>query len=212
MVDGKPVAAVAPAGSLPGKPVCDNCTMVDWFSDSRRMLIGRNENELLRLDPETGKLISVLTARTGKLLSACSHCYFAARLSHDDRWVAFLVVAPDGGGDQYVARAGDVPAPEQEWIRIRPGEYVDSPFWSAADRLLYFAGDRDGHVCIWAQRLDPETKMPRGEPFAVRHMHRPEQARLTFGRYFVLNGTRDKLIFPYFTMTSNLWMAKLDVK
>ncbi len=212
VVDGKPVAAVAPAESLPGKPVCDDCTMVDWFSDSRRMLIGRNESEIHRLDPETGKSVPVLRVRTGRLLSACSHCYFAGRLSHDDRWVAFVIAAPGGGLDLYIARVGEAPAPEQEWVRIRPGEYVDSPFWSADDRLLYFISDRDGHMCVWAQRLDPETKTPRGEPFAACHLHRPEHAHFTFGRRFVVNGTRDKLIVPILTMTSNLWMAKLNAR
>ena len=31
---------------------------------------------------------------------------------------------------------------------------------------------RDGFLCLWAQAVDPGTKAPRGEPFAVFHAHR----------------------------------------
>jgi hypothetical protein len=87
-----------------------------------------------------------------------------------------------------------------------------SPVWSSDGGLLYYLSDRDGHTCVWAQRLDPATKRPLGAPFSVYHLHRPETSAAGWGRIMFLVGARDKLILPIWKMTSNLWMTKLDTK
>jgi len=46
-------------------------------------------------------------------------------------------------------------------------------WWSPDGNLLYFISERDGFVCLWAQRLDPATKHPQGAAFPIRHFHTP---------------------------------------
>ena len=161
--------------------------------------------------------MQVLTVSSGKVLGA--------RLSPDDRWLAFVVAAPDRPIETYVARVGDAPSPQDAWLRIPTGRsYANiwwfvrpptlrtanspSPVWDAGGDLLYYVSDRDGHACIWAQRLDPRTKQPQGAPYVLRHLHRTAAA--VFGGAAFLASSRDRLFFPEMTVTSNLWTAKID--
>ena len=42
---------------------------------------------------------------------------------------------------------------------------------SIGRRTDYFTSQRDGHLCLWAQRLDAGSHRPAGAPFAVEHLH-----------------------------------------
>lgn len=65
--------------------------------------------------------------------------------------------------------------------------------------------NRDGHGCIWGQRLDPKTKRPVGSQFAVRRIHRPETSEAIGGRQMFLLPSRDKLIVNIASRTGNLY-------
>lgn len=163
--------------------------------------------------------MQVLTLPAGKVLGA--------RLSPDDRWLAFVVAAPDRQIETYVARVGDAPTPQDAWVRIPIGRsYADiwwfvrpptlrrmrnlSPLWDAGGDLLYYVSDRDGHSCIWAQRLDPRTKQPQDAPYVLRHLHRTATSAAMIGGVMFLAGSRDRLFFPEWTVSSNVWTAKMQ--
>jgi hypothetical protein len=75
--------------------------------------------------------------------------------------------------------------------------------------MLYFLSDRDGFRCLWAQRLEPATKRPLGEPFAVEHFHR---ARLSMTRLTNRSDAigvavgRGRVVLAVGEMTGNLWL------
>src|SRR2546423_46255 len=80
--------------------------------------------------------------------------------------------------------------------------------WTPDGNLLYVVSRRDGAQCIWAQRLDAATKRPRGEAFAVYHIH---GARLkvtssglaNFGPAILPDG----IIFGLDEETGNVWIG-----
>jgi hypothetical protein len=74
----------------------------------------------------------------------------------------------------------------------------------------WYGQHRDGHTCVWAQRLDPATKQPQGAAYPLYHLHRTETLPAMFGKAMFLAASRDKLIVPEWTVTGNLWTAKLE--
>ena len=131
----------------------------------------------------------------------------------DDRWIAFTVDVPGGDLQSYIAPVGDSPSPEKEWIRFSGGAgYAWSPLWAPGGDLVYYMSNRDGHACIWAQRLDPATKKPVGAPFNVHHLHRPEASDAGYGRTMFLLGSPDKLMVNIRSMSANLWLTKVETK
>ena len=94
-----------------------------------------------------------------------------AEISPDMKWLAFHT--PDGDESPvFITPMRDGQgAPEQHWIRIADKGNNRRPWWSPDGRILYFRSERDGFPCLWAQRLDPATKHPKGEPFPVTHIH-----------------------------------------
>jgi hypothetical protein len=79
--------------------------------------------------------------------------------------------------------------------------------------LLYFYSDRDGNVCLWAQRLDPESKHPLGQPTAVQHFH---TARLNLKSVPLIQRgmsvTRERIFLSAGEVTGNIWMAVYGAK
>jgi Tol biopolymer transport system component/predicted Ser/Thr protein kinase len=212
------ISFVGPPESLPGKQVCEDCQVFGFSSDSQHALVLYGTRRLVRQSISTGAQVHVLTVSSGKVLDA--------RLSPDDRWLVFVVAAPDRQIETYVTRVGDPSASQDAWLRIpMDRSYADiwwfvrpptlrttrnmSPLWNASADLLYYFSDRDGHACIWAQRLDARTKQPQGAPYVLRHLHRTATSAAVSGDYF-LAGSQDRLFFPEWTATSNLWTAKLD--
>jgi len=217
-IKGKIVSFVGPPESLPGRQICEDCQILGIFSDSQRALIRYGPRRLVRRNLSTGAETQLLTVASGGLLDA--------RLSPDDRWLTFLLAAPDRGIETYIAPVGEAsPAPET-WLHLPTDRsYVNaswfispdfrtirsfSPVWAADGDLLFYFSDRDGHTCIWAQRLESKTKQPQGNPYALCHLHRTETSPASFGKAMFLAAARDRLILPVWTVTSNLWTAKVD--
>ena len=99
-------------------------------------------------------------------------------------------------------------APESEWIVI--SRDADAPGWSPDASLLYFWSDRDGSPCLWAQRLDPATKHPTGEPLSIRHFH---SRGLSWKNLYLgapdVAVAPDKIVFNLGEHTGNIWMTHL---
>lgn len=97
---------------------------------------------------------------------------------------------------------------EKDWTKISEGR-AERPWWSPDGNLLYSLDRRDGNECIWAQTLDPATKRPKGEAFAVQHFHEArlqEKDPLSFGPAIVPDG----LIFSLLEMSRNVWIGELQ--
>jgi len=109
---------------------------------------------ILRLDSIQGDLL------------ATSRWIATATFSPDDQWFSFMEVAQQGLRS-YVARVRDAPIPETAWITAIDGAVA----WSPDGNMLYATSYRDGHNCIWVQRVHPVTKRAVGAPFGVFHSH-----------------------------------------
>jgi eukaryotic-like serine/threonine-protein kinase len=104
--------------------------------------------------------------------------------------------------------AGD----KAEWVSATDGKFFDDkPQLSPDGNTLYFYSSRDGHFCIWAQRLDATTKRPRGEPFAVQHFHDASMAIGSSSQHLIdLCVAKDKLVTNLDMFQGDIWKMKLD--
>ncbi len=185
----------------PSREICQDCAILDLFSDSKAAVIQYGK-DVVRQDLTSGERIPILTANEGTIRDAS--------LSADDRWLALLLSGAPGRYAIYVVPVRARAVPEQEWILIdEETGYVESPRWSADGNLIYFFSERDGHSCIWAQRLATTTRRPDGHAFALYHEHR---ARVVLNRprgWASISVARDKLVFAGGEAAGNIWMAQL---
>jgi hypothetical protein len=140
------------------------------------------------------------------------HSLWDATFAPDDRWVLFndtvesrarIIVAPISDGQGHVDSASWIPITDQKG-------WADKPRWSPDGRLVYYVSERDGFRCVWAQRLDPASRRPQGEPFAVHHEH---GASLSLRNLLLPNlglaVARDRLVFNAGAQTGNIWLTRL---
>jgi Tol biopolymer transport system component len=184
------------------KTVCRGCRPLAWLPDENRFLFQYRDRRL------SVKGIGEDEGR--EVLRSEEFGIAEPRPSPDGKWIAFHVTKRPVGMQVFVAPFRDSePVREKDWIAITGDSSNDrSAHWSPDGSLLYFLSDRDGHRCVWAQRLDSRTKLPRGEPFGVQHFH---HARLSLmnGREpgdVGLSVAKDRLVVSVFEMTGNIWM------
>jgi serine/threonine protein kinase/Tol biopolymer transport system component len=175
--------------------VCKGCgEATDWSADGKHIIGNTVDGRAWLLD--------VPSWRRSDLLST-AHWIATNLVSPDNRWFTF---EDHGAGYDraYIAPLTKMPAPENTWILIKE---LFSALWSPDGNLLYGPSGRDGHWCIWAQRLNPVTKFPIGTPFPVFHSHnaRLSHANATEGWLSVAG---NRMIFSMGERTGNIWMAE----
>ena len=178
--------------------LCDDCEhVVGWSADSGKILFS---------DYSAHSFAGVLDVKSGQrtILKHPKLSVQPRSFSPDGRWIA--VVAENPLRVMIVPfRPGQSPT-EDDWIFVTEPGGETWPQWSPNGNLLYFTSNRDGLRCIWAQALDPKTKRPTGEPFAVLHLHGALlRMRGGMGQLAV---ARNKLAFSLEERTGNIWMLK----
>jgi Tol biopolymer transport system component len=147
------------------------------------------------------------------LLDSPAASLYQGNFSSDGKWLTFNAAIP--GSRLFIAPfRGESTIPEAQWIAVTDGTYWDDkPRWSPDGKLLYFTSDRDGFVCLWAQRLEPVTKKPIGPAFVIYHFHEARRSMLNAGyAHLEVSVARDKIVFNLGELTGNLWRAQLDLK
>ena len=197
-------------GGAPRK-VCGNCGLpTDWSHDGRWLLFepGSRIPGIGLLDVASGSAREIAVHATYKLHSA--------RFSPDSRWVAFHAETGTYTRRIFIARLqGETLGGESQWIPITAGADVDiAPAWSPDGNLLYFISERDGFRCIWAQRLDPDSKIAVDRPFAVQHFHTGARTLLTNFRanplQIGLSASDRGIIYSLEELRGNIWTMELQ--
>jgi len=162
--DKRMVYAAAPGGT-PEK-LCEGCLRAsDWSRDEKKLLVFGGS-------PYQINLLDVASHQQFPLLRHPAHNLLYGRFSPDDRWVSFTErIGPNRASIVIAPLDGLEAVPEDAWIRISEEGAEDWANWSPDGKTLYFTSGRDGHTCLWAQRLDAGSHKPLGEAFAVQHLH-----------------------------------------
>jgi len=199
---GKVASFVARSGESAGREICRGCSVLGFFSDSHRVLARVGPTRLVRRDLQGGTETPLLELEAGAILDA--------DLSWDDRWLAVLLGRTDGTvAIEVLSADGRVSPPAGSIPIVESQRWLGTPRWSPDGSRLYFLANRDGFRCLWAQALDPATKRPRGEAFAVFHAHRNPWRMLGPRTAFSFTVGRDRLVFNAAEVTGNVLMGRL---
>ena len=163
--NGKRFVSVSAPGGVP-EMLCEGCLRAqDWSRDGKSLLaFGGSPFQFFILD--------LASHRQTTLLRHPKYNLLYGRFSPDYRWVTFTARIQPGHARIMIAPAdGPKPIPESAWIQIAEERDEDWANWSPDGNTLYFTSARDGHYCLWAQRLDALSHRPVGEAFPVQHFH-----------------------------------------
>jgi Tol biopolymer transport system component len=192
-------------GSAPEK-LCEWCECLEPTVDGSALVYAR-----LHPAPEHIVVRNMASGEEQVFLRHGQYHLYQPMLSADNRWLVFYASLALDRSRVYVApfRPGSSPL-ESEWIAVTDGSAHDTtPRWSPDSNRLLFASNRDGFLCLWGQRLHPQTKRPAGEAFAVAHFH---QASKRLGNVGVtkrgFSVARDKLVFPLEDTKTNVWLLR----
>ena len=207
------IFAVPPSGGEPEK-VCGDCGegwafVQGWSRDKTRLLYVAyvaGTPEVFVLDLGSGDKRRALQRSPNGL--------WQAQFSPDDRWISVLeTLHAEGRTKLWVApfRDGSVPNAD-EWVAVTRGEdWDDKPRWSPDGNLMYFTSLRDGFLCLWAQRLRPDTKEPMGQAFLVKHFHSARMSMMNTGNIRLETSVaRDEIFINLGELSGNIWTTRLQ--
>jgi serine/threonine protein kinase/Tol biopolymer transport system component len=182
------------------RTICQDCGSLTAIS--------ADGNRLLFTDYSPHSTIGVYESASGRK-AIIRHALFSAfprAISADGRWIAAVVEKP---AQIFVVPFHETrPTADVEWVPVTSEGHRDNwPRFSPGGGILYFMSDRDGHECIWAQRLEGAEKRPSGEPFAVAHFHGTLSVRPLYKQFSV---SRDRLAISLEERTGNIWMSGTD--
>ncbi len=163
--DGTRTVYVAAEGNEAEK-LCVGCVRpTDWSSDEKTLVVFAGT-------PYHINLLDVSTHQQTPLLKHSTDHLLYGHFSPDNRWISFTVrTSPTRARVAIAPVDGSRPIPESSWITIADVWPEDWANWSPDGRILYFPSERDGHRCLWGQRIDAVGHRPVGEPFAAWHFH-----------------------------------------
>jgi len=182
-------------GGVPEK-LCEGCLRAtDWSRDEKTLLMfGGNPYQI--------NLLDLASHEQTPLLKHPDYHLLYGRFSPDNRWVSFTIRTEPNRGHIAIAPVdGAKPVLESAWITITQSEAQDWANWSPDGKTLYFTSRRDGHSCLWGQRLEAGSHRPVGEPFPVQHFH----GRLSY-RALGWSAAGARIGFVLAEDTGNIWM------
>jgi len=156
-------------------------------------------------------LLDVATGNRTQYLKSPPLVFGENSISPDAQWIVFAAHRDTRDFTIYAAPFSiSQPPPPSQWVEIvRSPETDPNAAWSPDGNLLYFSSERDGYTCLWALRLDPLTKHPRGPLFPVRHFHAPSQTMAAPSFHYPPALAQDKIIVSLKERAGGIWMLQL---
>jgi Tol biopolymer transport system component/predicted Ser/Thr protein kinase len=200
-------AFVTPFDGGATQRLCSDCGAVQaWTPDGRFLLfdLGSAHKAVGLMEFASGKVVPYLKSSNLDL--------HAKSVSSDGKWIAFAGSHSSQDFTVYVAPfAPERAPPPAEWIEVLSSPDVNpNPGWSPDGNLLYFSSERDGHNCIWAQRLNRRTKRPEGKLFPIQHFHAPSLLLAEPSSQYPLALAADKVVVSLEERSGGIWMMKLQ--
>lgn len=196
--DNRAVYVSAPGG--PPERVCEGCLRAtDWSRDEKTLLVFVG-------DPYQVDALDIGSHQRTPILKHPHYNLLYARFSPDNRWVSYTVrTQPNRARIAIAPLDGPKPIPESAWITIAeetPGDWAN---WSPDGKTVYFSSIRDGHSCLWGQRIEAASGRRVGEPFAALHLHGRlyYQPGSMWGGWSIAGGRIAMLLAED---TGNIWM------
>ncbi len=193
--DKIPVYVSSPGGT-PEK-LCEACLRAtDWSRDEKSLLVFDG-------NPYQIDVLDLASHRKTPLLKHPDYAVLHGRFSPDNRWVSFTFrTEPNRGRIMIAPIDGPKPVPESAWIMIAEVGANDWANWSPDGHTLYFPSPRDGHNCLWGQRIEASSHHPVGDPFAVQHLH----GRLSYAPGYGWSAAGGRIAMLLVEQTGNIWM------
>ncbi len=205
------VKAVPVGGGIASR-LCGDCGFLADLSDSGQTIITFGPSAATEAAgiQDTGTTLTNVTSARSRVLDRSN--LGDPRFSPNEEWVSFFQKSESDLRRLFVA-----PIPKQgeidrnRLIPITAGSedgYLSA--WSPDGGMLYFLSDRDGFRCLYVQRLDPNTKEPRGEVDEVYHSH---SARVSLGAIepfaeIGLSVAEDKIALSMAELTGEIWLME----
>ncbi|HXP85730.1 MAG TPA: hypothetical protein VN841_13480 [Bryobacteraceae bacterium] len=160
--------------------ICDRCGIPRGLSrDGKSLLVWTDAEPGNDPGNVPGNRIDLVDLSTGKsrtILESLSHHFFGPELSPSGDWISFVEKTGDHEFRTAVARVGAGPLSESDWVHVTaPSDQFQMAFWSPDENFLYLLNQHGEGNLNWldAQRLDPSTKRPTGQPFNVYRFKEP---------------------------------------
>jgi serine/threonine protein kinase len=189
------------------RKLCDDCGFpTDVSPDGRYLILQHAYTSYGDLE-----LLDVASGRRTPLLSDREYTLYRGHFSGDGKWVVFHAAGARGGTQEFIAPlAGTDAIPSTRWIPLTDGSsFTDAARWSVDANAIYYLSERDGHLCIWLQRLDATTKRPVGAPSALYHAHsRQRSLANAFRGAADLAVARDKIVFSMGEIKGDIWSVQ----
>lgn len=176
----------------------------DWSMDQQQLLFGKPDDSGLYA-------YNLPLQRESLFLRNPAFNLYQARFSPDNQGVIFVACDAQRNGMDcrifFSTLQSDGTLGKDSWIAIdHPSHWDDKPRWSPDGRLIYFVSDRDGQLCLWAQRFDTHTRRMVGKPFAIEHFHGSRLAMQNVGLGFLeIAIARNKAVLGLGELTGGLW-------
>jgi eukaryotic-like serine/threonine-protein kinase len=200
----RPIYVVDLSGGVP-QQVCPDCgDVVDWSPDGKSLLYVYGQ-------PTSVNSLDIASGRSRIFLRRTNFMIDQAQMSPRGDWVAFVQrVDADHSKICLAPVQNGVAVAEDRWVEVTNGRaWDDKPRWSQDASKLFIYSNRDGFGCIWRIKLNPATKLPEGDPVAVKHLHSPGLSFMNFSQPAInLSVGGEKLFFNLGEVTGNIWMME----